>query len=283
MVTLGVGITADGLSVSLGGTRVIDDLSVSLEGGTLIGIVGPNGAGKSTLARALIGLLVPDAGRVTIDGDDVAALAGAAIARRVAYLPQSSAVHWPLSVERLVGLGRLPHLGPFSRIAQTDQAAIDAAMRDTGTTHLASRTATDLSGGERARVMLARALATGAPALIADEPLTSLDPGHRLEIMALLQARARAGALVVVVLHDLGMAARFCDRLLLIDRGRLKANGPPAAVLTDAALAETYAITAWRGEVHGQPLLVPFDRIVRSHPGSVCDALAARTEDTVPR
>lgn len=255
-----VSIAAEGLSVSLAGTRVIDDLSVSLGGGALIGIVGPNGAGKSTLARALLGLLAPDTGRVTIDGDDVATLPSATVARRVAYLPQAYAVHWPLSVERLVGLGRLPHLGPFSRITPADQAAIDAAMHDTGTAHLADRTATELSGGERARVMLARALATGAPALIADEPLTSLDPGHQLEVMALLKARARAGALVVVVLHDLGIAARFCDRLLLIDRGRLKADGPPAAVLTDAALAETYAITVWRGEVHGQPLLVPFDR-----------------------
>jgi iron complex transport system ATP-binding protein len=256
-----VSIAAEGLSVSLAGTRVIDDLSVSLGGGALIGVVGPNGAGKSTLARALLGLLVPDAGRVTIDGDDVATLPSATVAKRVAYLPQAYAVHWPLSVERLVGLGRLPHLGPFSRITQADQAAIDAAMHDTGTAHLADRTATELSGGERARVMLARALATGAPALIADEPLTSLDPGHQLEIMALLKDRARAGALVVVVLHDLGIAARFCDRLLLIDHGQLKADGPPRSVLTDAALAETYAITAWRGEVNGQPLLVPFDRI----------------------
>ncbi|WP_380786996.1 ABC transporter ATP-binding protein [Sphingomonas sp. R86521] len=256
-----VTIAAHALSVSLAGTRVVDDISMALEGGALVGIVGPNGAGKSTLARALLGLLTPDSGSVTIDGEDVAALSSAALATRVAYLPQDHAVHWPLSVERLVGLGRLPHLGPFSRITPADQTAIDAAMRDTGTTHLAGRTATELSGGERARVMLARALATGAPALIADEPLTSLDPGHQLEVMALLQDHARRGALVVIVLHDLGMAARFCDRLLLIDRGTLKADGPPGAVLTDHALAETYGITAWRGTVLGQPLLVPLDRI----------------------
>ena len=262
MVTL----ATEDLSVRLGGVPVLDALTVSMTGGALIGIVGPNGAGKSTLARALLGLLSPDAGRVMLDGEDLVGLAGASIGRRIAYLPQSYAVHWPLTVARLVGLGRLPHLGPFSRIAAADREAIDAAMRDTGTASLADRTATDLSGGERARVMLARGLATGAPALIADEPLTSLDPGHQLDVMALLRARARGGALVVVVLHDLGIAARFCDRLLLVDRGRLAGDGPPATVLTDALLAEVYGIVAWRGTVDGRQLLVPLDRAVDGMP-----------------
>lgn len=257
MVTL----TAHALSVSLGGSRVLDDVSVSLDSGALIGVVGPNGAGKSTLARALLGLIGADAGHVTVDGEDVAGFSRAALATRIAYLPQACAVHWPLSVERLVGLGRLPHLGPFSRITPADQAAIAAAMRDTDTLRLADRTASELSGGERARVMLARALATGAPALIADEPLTSLDPGHQLEVMALLRDHARAGALVMVVLHDLGMAARFCDRVLLLDRGQLRADGAPGTVMTDQTLAATYGITAWRGDVAGQPLLVPLGRI----------------------
>ncbi|GHH13292.1 ABC transporter [Sphingomonas glacialis] len=256
-----VTIATQALSVELGGRRVLDAVDVTLEHGALIGVIGPNGAGKSTLARALLGLLPPAAGRVTIDGTDVATLGSAEIARHIAYLPQAYALHWPLSVARLVGLGRLPHLGPFSRISALDQAAIDAALRDTGTAHLADRTATDLSGGERARVMLARALATGAPALIADEPLTALDPGHQLDVMALLRAQARGGALIVVVLHDLSIAARFCDRLLLLDRGRLVADGTPDAVLTDAALASVYGITAWRGTTGEQPLLLPYERI----------------------
>lgn len=262
MVTL----AAHSLTVSLGGRRVLDAIDVTLGGGALIGVVGPNGAGKSTLARALLGLLKPDTGTVTLDGTDVSGLASGVLARQVAYLPQTYAVHWPLSVARLVGLGRLPHLGPFSRIAATDEEAIAAALRDTDTTHLAHRTATELSGGERARVMLARALATGAPALVADEPLTALDPGHQLEIMALLQAQARAGLLVVVVLHDLGLAARFCDRLLLLDAGRLVADGTPDQVLTDEALAQVYGITAWRGTMRGQPLLVPLARVIDEAP-----------------
>lgn len=255
-----VTIAAEALSVDLGGARVVDGVTTTLTAGTLIGVIGPNGAGKSTLARALLGLVPPVAGQVTIDGTDIAGMGVAAIARRIAYLPQAVAVHWPLTVARLVGLGRLPHLGPFSRIAATDRDAIDAALAATGTAHLASRTVTDLSGGERARVMLARALATGAPALIADEPLASLDPGHQLDVMALLRAQARAGALVVVVLHDLGIAARWCDRVLLMAEGRLVGDGAPAAVLDDAVLRSVYGIAIWRGEADGQPLLVPLAR-----------------------
>ena len=260
-----VTIAATGLCVDLGGRRVVDGVTVALAAGALIGVVGPNGAGKSTVARALLGLVPPAAGRVTIDGADVAGMTARTVARHVAYLPQAVAVHWPLTVERLVGLGRLPHLGPFSRLAPSDRNAIAAALQATGTAHLAARAATDLSGGERARVMLARALATGAPALIADEPLASLDPGHQLDVMALLRAQARAGALVVVVLHDLGIAARFCDRMLLMDGGRVVADGPPATVLTDAALATVYGIEAWRGTVDGQPLLVPLARTADRH------------------
>ena len=257
-----VTIAARGLGVELGGRLVLEAVDVALAPGALIGVIGPNGAGKSTLARALVGLVPPSRGIVEITGDDVSLLSPAAIARRVAYLPQGSTLHWPLSVERLVGLGRLPHLGPFSRIGPEDRDAVRKAMRDTDTLHLAGRAATELSGGERARVMLARALATGAPALIADEPLASLDPGHQFEIMALLAARAAGGALVVLLLHDLTMAARFCGRLLLIDKGRLVADGPPAAVLTDERLEQVYGITAWKGEMRGQKLLIPFSRAI---------------------
>ncbi len=209
----------------------------------------------------MLNLVPPSAGRVLIDGSEAARLRAPELARRIAYLPQGQELHWPLSVERLVGLGRLPYLAPFSRIGAVDGEAIEAAMRDTGTLALRHRVATELSGGERARVMLARALATGAPALIADEPLASLDPGHQMEVMALLADRARTGALVIVVLHDLSVAARFCDRLLLLDEGRLVTDGVPAAVLTDEALAEVYGISAWRGEADGVPLLVPLSRL----------------------
>jgi iron complex transport system ATP-binding protein len=255
-----VTIRIEALDVALGDRRVLAGIDTEMTGGGLIGVIGPNGAGKSTLARAMLGLLKPLAGRVLLDGAEVGTLRPADRARTIAYLPQGQTLHWPLSVERLVALGRMPHLAPFSRLSTADTAAIEAAMAATGTLDLRTRDATELSGGERARVMLARALAVEAQALIADEPLASLDPSHQMEMMELLAERARAGTLVVVVLHDLTMAARFCDRLLLLSQGRLMADGSPDTVLTDAALAEVYGITAWRGAAGGTPLLVPLGR-----------------------
>lgn len=255
-----VTIACRDLGVDLGGRRVLSGIDLDLAGGALVGVIGPNGAGKSTLARAVLTLVPAARGSVTIDGRDAAQIGAADLARRVAYLPQGQELHWPLSVERLVGLGRLPHLAPFSRIGAADREAIEAAMFETGTIALRTRIATELSGGERARVMLARALATGAPALIVDEPLASLDPGHQIEVMELLRARAHAGGLVVVVLHDLLAASRYCDRLVLLHRGGIVADGAPDRVLSDDALATVYGIAAWRGEVDGTSLLVPLRR-----------------------
>jgi iron complex transport system ATP-binding protein len=227
----------------------------------LIGVIGPNGAGKSTLARAVLGLVAPAAGRILIDDTPLDELTRPELARRIAYLPQGQQLGWPLSVARLVALGRLPHLAPFSRLADCDRAAIDRAMARTDVAVLAARTATELSGGERARTLLARALAVEAPALIADEPLAALDPAHQLDVMALLAEEAGQGRLVVAVLHDLAMAARFCQRLLLLSDGRLIADGPPDAVLTAERLAGAYGVRAWNGEAEGHRLVVPIERI----------------------
>ena len=251
----------EALSVSFGKRAVLRDVGAAFGPGEFVGVLGPNGAGKSTLARAILALLRHDSGRVLIDGRDVGGLPRAVLARRVAYLPQGQTLHWPLSVERLVGLGRLPHLGPLSRIAPTDAAAIEAAMARADVVPLRARIATELSGGERARVLLARALAVQAPALIADEPLAALDPGHQIEVMELLAAEARAGALVIVILHDLTMAARHCDRLILLDGGRIVADGRPAAVLDAARLAAVYGIRASIDLSGERPLVVPLSRI----------------------
>lgn len=247
------------VGVTLGRRAVVANVSAAFAPGTLTGIVGPNGAGKSTLARAMLAL-VPATGRVTLDGDDVAAMPRTALARRIAYLPQGQTLHWPLTVERLVGLGRLPHLAPMSKIGAADADAIARAMVRADVAGLRNRIATELSGGERARVLFARALAVEAPALIADEPLASLDPGHQIDVMELMRAEADAGALVIAVLHDLTMAARYCDRLLLIDEGAIVADGAPADVLTPDLLRRVYGIDA-RVESGGDwPTVTTFGR-----------------------
>ena len=261
-----VRLACEQLSVALGGRTVLEGIELDLSGGALVGVIGPNGAGKSTLVRALLGLILASAGRATIDGTDVAATPRKVIARRVAYLPQGQSLAWPLSVARLVALGRLPHLAPLSAIGDADRQAIERAMARTDVAALADRTATELSGGERSRALLARALAVEAPALIVDEPLASLDPGHAIEVMELLRAEAASGTLVIAVLHDLTLAARYCDRLVLLDRGRLVADGDADRVLTAERLDGVYGISAWVGSKNGTQMIVPTGLAPRSAP-----------------
>ena len=261
-----VSLRLETVSVALGRREVVRDVSAEFAAGTLTGIIGPNGAGKSTLARAMLAL-TRHSGRVLLDGEDVAALSRASLARGIAYLPQGQTVHWPVTVERLVGLGRLPHLAPMSEMTAADAEAIERAMARADVDDLRHRIANELSGGERARVLLARALAVTAPALVADEPLASLDPGHQIDVMELLQDEARAGGLVIAVLHDLTMAARYCDRLLLIDRGRVVATGTPATVLTPANLRAVYGIDAEVRSGGEWPTVTTFGRSHAAAPG----------------
>jgi iron complex transport system ATP-binding protein len=260
VVSAGVTIAINGLSADLGRRAVLTGVNATLRPGVLIGVIGPNGAGKSTLVRAMLGLVPVLQGSVTIDGREVRTLPARDLARMVAYLPQGQTLHWPLSVERLVALGRLPHLGPMSRIAAPDREAVRAAMARADVGHLAGRVVTELSGGERARVMLARALAVGARGLVADEPLASLDPGHQIDVMELLAREAAGGATVVTVLHDLTMAARYCQRLLLIDRGVVVAEGPPREVLTAERLRTVYGIGGHIDMTGPAPMVVPLAR-----------------------
>jgi iron complex transport system ATP-binding protein len=248
-------VRLDRVSVTLGTRRVVESVSAEIGGG-VIGLIGPNGAGKSTLVRAIAGL-IPAEGAILIDGNAVTDLPLRDRARRIAYLPQGQSVHWPLTIERLVALGRLPHLAPFARPAAADAAVIQQALARTDLIDLRDRPFDQLSGGERARVLLARALAVEAPLLLADEPLAALDPAHQIEVMALLRAEAARGVTVIAVLHDLTIAARWCDRLLLIDQGALVADGAPRDVLTADRIASVYGVSAFIGEANGQPLIVP--------------------------
>lgn len=237
-------LEADGLVVRYGARVALDGVSLSIGKGALVGLLGPNASGKTTLLRALAGLVRPDAGAIRFDGVPADGLSARARARRIAYLEQGAQCHWPLSAERVVALGRLAHQGPWSRATEADRRAVAAAMARCDVTALADRPVTTLSGGEAARVLLARALAAEPDILLADEPVSHLDPYHQIGVMEVLRRLADEGALVIAVLHDLSLAARFCDRLVLLSAGRVAADGPPAAVMTAATLARVFSVTA---------------------------------------
>jgi iron complex transport system ATP-binding protein len=228
----------DRLTVHRGPRPVVNAATLSVQPGEFIGLIGPNGAGKTTLMRAALGLL-PHTG-----ASDLARLTPLDRAKRAAWLPQTREIAWPVSVETLVMLGRVPHLAAGQRPQAADRAATAKAIATMGLTGFEQRPATELSGGEQARVLIARALAQDTPLILADEPIAGLDPGHQIATMEAFAAMARAGKSALVALHDLGLAARHCTRLILMHMGEVRADGPPGDVLTEHNLAEVFGISA---------------------------------------
>lgn len=257
-------VVATGVVAALGARTVLHGVDARLAQGDLLGVIGPNAAGKSTLLRVLAGLAPPRAGTVTLDGRPIASWPAGGRARRIAWLGQDRECNWPITVREVVGLGRLAHHQGFARAAPEDRIAVARALERVGLAGLAERPASDLSGGERARVMLARALAVEAPVLLADEPTAGLDPAHQLEVMGLLRALADAGTAVAVVVHDLTLAARHCTGLLLLHEGRVIATGRPGEVLTASALRAGFAIRAHLGSTPEGPFVVPLEAVSAS-------------------
>jgi iron complex transport system ATP-binding protein len=251
-------LRANAVCVLLKGKQVLHDVTLALSGGGLIALVGPNGAGKSTLLKTLAGLVSPNQGKIELDGETLKSISPLQRARTIAYLPQSRVVHWPLPVRAIVSLGRLPYQATGINAA-ADQAAIAAAMATMDVTQFAARSVLDLSGGEQARVLMARALAQQAPILLADEPTAGLDPAHQLQLFEALQRTALAGATVVVATHDLSLAARFATTVVVMHEGRVAAVAPPEQAFSQTTLRDVYGITAKLVDINGVPVIVPID------------------------
>ncbi len=240
------------------GAPVLADISAVLESGTVAGIIGPNGAGKSTLLQLLCGLLAPDGGAVSLDGKPLAAFTPRERARIIAYMPQSVQPTFSLSVREVVALGRYPHLGPFGALGEPDHAIVAACLAQTETESFADRDFLSLSGGERQRVILASVLAQEPRILLLDEPTSALDLPHETAFFHQLRKLAAQDLGVIVVTHDINMAAQFCDRLLLLGQEHtLVKQGTPEEVLTAANLSEAYGspLAVYAHPVTGTPFV----------------------------
>ncbi len=241
------------LTVRRDNCPVVDDVSVEIASGECVGLIGPNGAGKTTLLRGALGLL-PHEGYSSLT--EMTALERA---RHAAWMPQSREIAWPVNVETLIALGRIPHLPRGAKLRANDQKAIDAAISRLRLESYRNRTASQLSGGEQARVLIARALTQDTPLLMADEPIAGLDPANQISTMQVFHRLAQEGHGVVISLHDLGLAARHCTRLLMMHQGRLIADGPPREVLTPEHIAQVFGITGFWAETETGPVFQPME------------------------
>jgi iron complex transport system ATP-binding protein len=255
-----VKLEARDISVEAGGKSIVRNASLHVSGGEMVGLIGPNGAGKSSLLKAMLGLTPRIGGEVSIDGAPFESFAPVERAKRVAFLPQDRRVEWRLRVRDVVMLGRYPHQAGFGASTPSDRRAVDRALAMVDAEKIADQPIIELSGGERTLVLLARALAVEAPLLLVDEPTAALDPYHHLHVMETLAGLARSGVGVLAVIHDLASAARFMDRVVLINAGAIAAEGPPSQTLSDDNLLAVYGIKALRGEAEQSQWIVPWTR-----------------------
>jgi iron complex transport system ATP-binding protein len=237
-------IAIENLTVRRGGDVVLEDLTATVDAGECVGLLGPNGAGKTTLLQCINGALTPECGSVTVDGRDVATLSATERGRRVATVPQHPTIPFEYDVETVVAMGRTPHLGRFDRVSADDRDVVRMALERTETADFAERSITTLSGGERQRVLIARALAQEPAALLLDEPTSSLDVDHQQRCLELVDEIVADGRAVLTAIHDLDLAARFCDRLLLLADGAIVSRGVPEDVLTPATVEGVFGVEA---------------------------------------
>lgn len=235
---------------------IIKKLSFEVRSGEVLGLIGPNGAGKSTMLATMAGIEMPDKGVIEVDGENITAISREQRSRTLAWIEQGGQIHWPVSVEQLVMLGRTPYQSQWSPPSSIDAQAVENALKEADCLTIRHQRVSTLSGGERARALLARALASQPSILLADEPVASLDLAHQLQAMQLLRNHATGNRSTVVVLHDLSLATRFCDRLMLLHKGECIATGEPAAVLTHQNIASVYGVSVVMG-CSSVPWIVP--------------------------
>lgn len=247
------GLILSGLSFGYGERRLLDGLDLSFSDPGLTAIVGPNGAGKSTCLRLAAGLMQPDTGSVSLNGQALSDLSPRDRARRIGYLPPDGRSAWPMSAGAVVALGRAPWRKPLRQLSNDDRAAINDAMRQTDTLALAERRFDTLSSGEQARVLIARALAGQGEVLILDEPTAALDIRHQLSVMDILSGAAQAGRHVLVAVHALDLAARFADRVVVMRSGQVRADGTPGTALSEDVVRDVFGIRA-PGGIRPTPL-----------------------------
>ena len=248
-----------GVSFAYGDRPAVREVSFSASAGELVALVGPNGAGKSSLLRLAAGLLAPSTGSVRLAGMDAYAAPRRAVAKVCAFVPQEPRAPWPFTVREAVMMGRAPHQGLLAVAGPFDHGAVDGALRACDLASIAGRRLDALSGGERRRVFFARALAQEPRVLLLDEPTAFLDLAHQVGAMEMARVAARAGLCVVAVLHDLNLAAAAADRLVVLSRGRVVADGAPGEVLTVERVREVWGVPVWRGSnaASGAPVVLP--------------------------
>ncbi len=232
------------LSLRINGNDILKNVDININEGELVGLIGPNGAGKTSLLKLLVNLQTATSGQVLLNNEILETIDRKQIAQTLGYLEQSAQTHWPLQVRRVVELGRLPYQSPWQKLSAADVDTVDQAMAQAEVSHLSERIVSTLSGGERLRVLMARLFATQPNIILADEPIASLDPYHQLHTMELLRDHCDQQGSAVIVMHDLNMAARFCDRLVLLNHGEVAAEGNIEDVLTEDILAAVYGFKA---------------------------------------
>lgn len=259
-------LSASGLDFTIDGVSILEGIDFQVDAGEMVGLIGPNGAGKSSLLRLLTGVEVSSSGEIYFDDQPLQQVSAQQRAQTMGYLVQGAQAYWPFSVDKVVGLGRIPYQSWWQQSSEQDQRKVEQAMTMTETLAYRNRIVTTLSGGEQTLVMLARIFATEPRLILADEPVAALDPYHQLHVMEILRGHAGADRATVVVLHDLSLAARFCDRLYLLNHGRLHCSGTVEAVLTRENIAQVYGVDCQIETRENGVSVVSTNRIRDHHP-----------------